>query len=121
MKQVVLAPILESKRMLIRMLKRSRLTLSNSRPRSLNPFWTDGEMRNVVFSSTTNNIIAMLGLIMCISLLLAASIVLIATEKVFAAGQFTIESKTNTQKAIHSHFPVTGSVAYCCSSDPASI
>jgi hypothetical protein len=54
-------------------------------------------MRNVVFSSTTHNIIAMLGLIMCISLLFAASIVLIAIEKVFAAGQFTIESKTNTQ------------------------
>jgi hypothetical protein len=58
---------------------------------------TDGEMRNVVFSSTTNNIVAMLGLIRCISLLFAASIVLVATEKVFAAGQFTIESKTNTQ------------------------
>ena len=34
MKQVVLAPILASKRMLIRMVKQSRLTLSNSRPRS---------------------------------------------------------------------------------------
>lgn len=50
-----------------------------------------------MFSRTTNNIIAMSGLIMCISLLFAASIVLVATEKVFAAGQFTIGSKTNTQ------------------------
>ena len=54
-------------------------------------------MRNVVFSCTTNNIIVMSGLIMCISLLFAASIVLVAIDKVFAAGQFTIESKTNTQ------------------------
>ena len=54
-------------------------------------------MRNVVFLSTTNNIIAMLSLIMCLSLLFAASVVLLSAEKVFAAGQFTIESKTNTQ------------------------
>ena len=44
-----------------------------------------------------NNIIVMSGLIMCIFLLFAASIVLVATDKVFAAGQFTIESKTKTQ------------------------
>ena len=50
-----------------------------------------------MFSCTTNNIIVMSGLIMCISLLFAVSIVLVAIDKVFTAGQFTIESKTNTQ------------------------
>ena len=50
-----------------------------------------------MFLRTTNNIIPMLRLIICISLLFAASVVLVAAEKVFAAGQFTIESKTNTQ------------------------
>jgi len=34
---------------------------------------------------------------MHISVLFGTSIVLVDTEKVFAAGQFTIESNTNTQ------------------------
>ena len=46
-----------------------------------------------MFSRITNNIIAMLGLIICISLLFAASVVLVATEKVFAQASLRLNLK----------------------------
>ncbi len=50
-----------------------------------------------MFMRNTNNITAVLSLTICISLVFATVVVIVASEKVFAADQFTIESKTNTQ------------------------